>query len=98
MLPSQVRSMQTLGENLRLARLRRDLSAEQVAERAGIARTTLIRLEKGDGGACLANLLKVLFALGLEKDLLLVAKDDLMGRRLQDIGLLVKRRASKKEV
>ncbi len=96
LLPSQERMLQALGENLRLARLRRDLSAEQVAERAGIARTTLIRLEQGDGGASLATLLKVLFALGLDKDLLEVAKDDKMGRRLQDMGLLVKGRASKK--
>lgn len=96
LLPSQERLLVSLGENLRLARLRRDLSAEQVAERAGIARTTLVRLEQGDGGGSLANVLKVLFALGLEKDLLQVGKDDLMGRRLQDLGLLVKTRASKK--
>lgn len=79
-----------------MARLRRDLSAAQVAERAGVARTTLIRLENGDGGVSLACLLKVLFALGLDQDILAVAKDDQMGRRLQDLGLVVKARASKK--
>jgi transcriptional regulator with XRE-family HTH domain len=97
LLPRQQRLLSTLGENLRLARLRRDLSAVQVAERAGIARTTLIRMEQGDSGVSLASLLKVLFVLGLEKDLEKLAQDDLMGRRMQDLGLLTKERASRKE-
>lgn len=96
LLPSQVRLLHEVGENLRLARLRRDLSAAQVAERAGIARLTLTKLEQGDGGSSLANLLKVLFALSLENDLHAVAKDDPMGRRLQDLELGVQRRASRK--
>ena len=96
LLPSQVRLLHEVGENLRLARLRRDLSAAQVAERAGIARLTLTKLEQGDGGSSLANLLKVLFALSLENDLQAVAKDDPMGRRLQDLELGVQRRASRK--
>jgi hypothetical protein len=68
------------------------LPVEQLAQRAGIARTTLIRLEHGDGGAAISTLAKTLFALGLEQDLLLIAKDDLMGYRMQDAGLLVKKR------
>lgn len=95
LLPSQERILHELGENLRLARLRRDLSTVRLAERAGVARMTLIRLERGDSGASLGSLLKVLFVLGLEKDLLAVAKDDAMGRRLQDLHLNVKQRASK---
>lgn len=97
LLPSQERVLQGLGENVRMARLRRDLSSAQVSERAGVARATLARLEQGDGGVSLANLLKVLFALGLEADLLAVARDDAMGRRLQDLGLLERKRASKKD-
>jgi transcriptional regulator with XRE-family HTH domain len=98
LLPSQERILQGLGENIRMARLRRDLSSAQVSERAGVARATLVRLEQGDGGVSLANLLKVLFALGLETDLQTVARDDAMGRRLQDLGLLERKRASKKEL
>ena len=98
LLPSQERILQGLGENIRMARLRRDLSSAQVSERAGVARATLVRLEQGDGGVSLANLLKVLFALGLETDLQAVARDDAMGRRLQDLGLLERKRASKKEL
>jgi transcriptional regulator with XRE-family HTH domain len=96
LLPSQERLLKALGEQVKLARLRRDLSAQQVAERAGISRSTLSRLETGDSGVELATLVKALFVLRLEKDILLVAKDDLMGYRLQDAGLLVKKRASKK--
>ncbi len=88
--------LDTLGEQIRLARLRRDLSSEQIAERAGIARVTLIKIEKGDEGVAMGYYFRVLAALGLEKDLLLVAKDDELGRRLQDAKLTVRERASKK--
>ena len=48
LLPSYSRMLESMGEQIKLARLRRDLSSEQVAERAGIARGTLIKVEKGD--------------------------------------------------
>ena len=88
--------MQTLGENIHLARLRRDLTSEQVAERAGISRNTLIKIERGDEGVAIGMYLRVLIALGLQDDLLLIARDDVLGRKLQDIGLTTPRRASKK--
>lgn len=85
-----------IGENIRLARLRRDLSAEQVAERAGIGRATLTRLEGGSEGVSINIYIKVLSVLGLEGDLAKIAQDDIMGRRLQDLKLQTKQRASKK--
>jgi transcriptional regulator with XRE-family HTH domain len=87
---------QTLGENIRLARLRRDLSSEQVSERAGISRNTLIKIERGDEGVAIGMYFRVLIVLGLQDDLLLIARDDVLGRKLQDIGLTTPRRASKK--
>ena len=96
LLPKQVRMMQTLGENIHLARLRRDLSSEQVAERAGISRNTLIKIERGDEGVAIGMYFRVLIVLGLQDDLLLIARDDVLGRKLQDIGLTTPRRASKK--
>jgi transcriptional regulator with XRE-family HTH domain len=96
LLPNQQRVLTTLGENIKYARLRRDLSSEQVAERAGISRNTLIKIEKGDEGVAIGYFFRVLAVLGLDKDLLLVAKDDELGRRLQDAKLIVKDRASKK--
>lgn len=88
--------MRELGENFRLARLRRDLSAEQVAERAGISRNTLIKIERGDEGVAIGMYFRVLIVLRLEDDLTNVAKDDVLGRKLQDAGLLTNQRASKR--
>lgn len=96
LLPSQQRLLQTLGEQIRYARLRRDLSTVQIAERTGISRTTLVKVEKGDESVALGQYFRVLIALGLAKDITLVAKDDELGRKLQDAKLEVKKRASKK--
>jgi transcriptional regulator with XRE-family HTH domain len=96
LLPSYSRMLGSMGEQIKLARLRRDLSSEQVAERAGIARGTLIKVEKGDEGVSMGVYFRVLIALGLGQDILLLAKDDELGRKLQDAKLVVKERASKK--
>lgn len=96
LLPSYSRMLESVGEQIKLARLRRDLSSEQVAERAGIARGTLIKVEKGDEGVSMGVYFRVLIALGLGQDILLLAKDDELGRKLQDAKLVVKERASKK--
>ena len=96
LLPSNKRILQEFGENIKLARLRRKLSAEQVAERANISRPTLLSIEKGSPGVAISSYVQVLFVLGLEKDLLKVAEDDKLGRTLQDAGLIVKGRAPKK--
>jgi transcriptional regulator with XRE-family HTH domain len=77
-----------LGENIKLARKRRRLSLLQVAERAGIARSTLGLIEKGAPGVSMSAYLQVLFVLGLEKDLLNVGNNDPLGRKMQDAGLL----------
>lgn len=97
MMPSLKKILEELGENIKLARLRRKLSAEQVAERANISRPTLLSIEKGVPGVAMGAYARVLFVLGLEKDLLKLAVDDVLGRKLQDAELVVKDRASKKE-
>ncbi len=96
LLPKHERLLNELGENIRLARLRRDLSSEQIAERAGIARNTLIKIERGDKGVAMGMYLRVLVALGLQDDLLLVAKNDILGRKLQDAKLTTPQRATKR--
>lgn len=95
-LPQAKKILEIFGENIKLARLRRKISTEQAAERAGISRSTLVKIEKGDDGVSMGSYFQVLFILRLEKDFLLVAKDDLLGRKIQDAGLVTKRRAPKR--
>ncbi len=94
-LPSLRRRMEKMGEQIALARLRRNLSVNLVAERAGISRTTLWAIEKGSPNVAFGSYAKVLLALNLADDLLLVAKDDIVGRRMQDLNLHIRRRATK---
>ena len=96
LIPKLERMLATAGEQLKLARLRRKLSSKQVAERAGISRSTLVRLEKGDAGISIGHVINVLNVLGLEKDVLLLAKDDELGRKLQDADISIKNRSPKK--
>ena len=96
LMPSLVKILKESGENIKLARLRRKLSSEQVAERANITRPTLLSIEKGSPGVAMGAYARVLFVLGLEKDLLKLATDDELGRKLQDAELIVKERAPKK--
>ena len=80
-----------MGEQIKLARLRRNLSAELIAERAGISRATLWEIEKGASTVSIGAYAAVLHAIGgMDKDLLLIAKDDEVGRALQDIKLLTR--------
>lgn len=89
--------MQIVGEQIKLARLRRNLSVAQIAERATCSPLTISRIEKGSPTVSIGIYLRVLYALQLEDDILLIAKDDELGRRLQDLSLINRRRASKKE-
>lgn len=94
--PKSEEILSELGENIRLARLRRKLTAAQVAERAGMSRKSLARIEQGHPGAGIGHYLNVLNVFGLERDLLLLAKDDVLGRKLQDADIVTKTRAPKK--
>lgn len=91
LLPKNARILQTLGENIKLARLRRKLSTELVAERAGIGRMTLYKIELGSPSVGMGNYVQVLFVLGLHNDLAKVAADDALGRKLQDEDLVVRK-------
>lgn len=96
-LPAAKNVLLTLGENLKNARLRRRMSAEQVALRADISRSTLWMIEKGSTAVAMGAYLQVLVVLGLEQDLLSVAADDALGRKLQELDLTVRKRAPKKQ-
>ena len=91
------RKMQVVGEQIKLARLRRNMSVAQVAERATCSPLTVSRIEKGAPTVAIGIYLRVLYALQLDDDILSLAKDDELGRVLQDMNLPQRERASKKE-
>jgi transcriptional regulator with XRE-family HTH domain len=86
--PLEQRLLSEFGERIRLARLRRKLSATAVAQRAGLSRTTLYNAECGDARLTMGSYLRILAALGLEDDIGALAADDKVGRKLQDLGLV----------
>ncbi len=85
--PQEQRLLSNLGERFKLARLRRKLSSATVAQRAGISRSSVYKVEAGDPGATMGTYLRVLAVLGLEGDVDALAADDKVGRKLQDLAL-----------
>ena len=88
-------NLRIVGEQIRLARLRRDLSIAQIAERASCSELTVMRVEKGASTVAIGIYMRILFALGLDESILYIAKDDEMGRTLQDLDLKNRQRASR---
>src|ERR1700744_2414535 len=91
LLPKLQSILERMGENIKLARLRRTLSTQQVVERAGITRTTLWNIEKGSPHVAMGLYCQVLFVLGMADDLLKLAAEDELGHRLQDAELVTKK-------
>ena len=63
-----------------------------MAERTGTIRKTIYNIEQGSPSVSIGSYLQVLFVVGLEKDLLKVAGEDILGRKLQDAEILTKKR------
>jgi transcriptional regulator with XRE-family HTH domain len=97
LLPRVARLLGGFGQNLKLARLRRKYSAESVAQRAGITRRTLSKVEQGDAGVALGVYARVMQVLRLDGELSHLAVDDVLGRKLQDAGISTKRRAPRRK-
>ncbi len=95
-MPSTQKVLEEMGDNIRLARLRRKLGVELVAERAGISRSTVWAVEKGSPSVSMGAYAGVLMALGMRDDLLKIASDDILGHTLQDLNITPKKRAPKK--
>ena len=93
-MPETQRTLEIMGEQIKMARLRRNLATELVAERAGISRATLWAVEKGTPTVSIGTYAAVLHALGgMDKDFELIAKDDVFGRKLQDLNIQTRGRA-----
>lgn len=87
LFPQHLKILAQVGEQIKLARKRRKLTTIQVAERAGIDRTTLYHIEKGKPSVAMGAYFHVLRVLNLHEDFLKLAADDLLGRKLQDLEL-----------
>lgn len=96
LVPRVRRLLTGLGNQLKLARLRRRYSTEVVAQRAGITRPTLSKIEQGDPSVSLGAYVRVMQALRLEGDIAKLAADDVLGRKLQDAEITPKLRAPKR--
>ena len=88
LFPKHQLLLEQMGENIKLARKRRKLTAIQIAERADIARTTLYQIEKGNSSVAIGAYFNVLRVLGLQDDFFFFVSDDELGRKLQDLDLL----------
>ncbi len=86
-----------MGERLKDARLRRRFSMETVCVRADISRPTLYKIEHGDPSVAIGLYVHVLRVLGILDDLSLIAKEDVLGRRLQDESLPHRKRAPRRK-
>jgi transcriptional regulator with XRE-family HTH domain len=85
--PPVEKQIRALAARLKLARMRRGISTSLFAERLGVSRDTLNRLEKGDGNIAISTTMRALRILGLDADMDAVARDDELGRKLQDLNL-----------
>ena len=95
LLPVTQRILEEMGQQIKLARLRRQLSVDLVAERAGVSRASVWAVENGSPSVAMGIYANVLLAIGRDKDLLLIARDDELGRKLQDLALPTRKRAPK---
>ena len=97
-MPVTQRVLETMGAQIKLARLRRNLGVELLAERVGISRATLWAVEKGAPSVSIGTYAAVLHALGgMDEDFAMIAQNDEFGRRLQDMNMSTRKRAKKGE-
>lgn len=96
--PSAAKEMEDLGQRLKDARLRRRFSMETVCSRADISRPTLYKVENGEPSVAIGIYIQVLRVLGLVESLSFIAKEDVLGRRLQDESLPQRKRAPRKKM
>ena len=94
--PMAKRQLSKLGDNVKMARLRRNLSLRAVAQRAGISLNTVVAIESGKPGVSIGAIANVLHCLSLAEDISKIALDDELGRKLQDLELGPKNRGPNK--
>ena len=97
LMPDTKAILEQMGEQIKFARLRRDIPIELIAERANVSRATVWAIEKGSPSVSMGAYAAVLHAIhGMDKDLLLVAKDEQMEATLNELGCSMRSRAPKR--
>lgn len=86
--PKNQKVLSLLGENIKLACKRRGYSQSLIAERTGLSRLTVRKIQQGDSTVSIGHYVAVLSVLGMAEDFARVASDDELGRKLQDIKLM----------
>lgn len=87
------RALEALGNNIKTARLKRRISVKDFSDRVGVSESTVIRLEKGDGGVSIGTLAMACLVLG-EIDRI----SDLLDPGSDDTGLFLDRAALPKRI
>ena len=96
LMPKTEEILKMMGENIRIARLRRNLSMRLVCERASISRATLWQVEKGSPNVAIGIYAAVLHAFdGGDKELLKVMREDELGKTIQDLNLTTPKRGKR---
>src|SRR3954471_18296779 len=75
--------LERLGRTIRLARLRRNLSQEELAERMGVSRSSVVMLERGAPGVGIGILLKALTLFGYTDRLGEILANDPLGEEME---------------
>ncbi|MFK5914117.1 MAG: helix-turn-helix transcriptional regulator [Woeseiaceae bacterium] len=88
--PKNQKVLSLLGENIKLACKRRGYSQSLIAERTGLSRLTIRKIQQGDSTVSIGHYVAVLGVLSMVDELAKVASDDELGRKLQDISLMSK--------
>lgn len=88
--------LKEMGNNLKLARLRRNLAMSLIYERSRVSRARLWKIENGDPSVSIVNYISVAHAIGgFEKDFLKICSDDYLGKTLTDLGIIIKNRGKR---
>lgn len=96
LLPSTQQVLGKMGVNIKKARLRRNIKAEFLAEKAQISKSTLSAIEKGVPTVSIGAYASVLFSLGMDKDFEMIALDEEGKREYWEHNFQLRKRASKK--
>ena len=94
---STTKVLEKMGNRIRSARLRRNISIEELAQKATIGKSTLSLIEKGMPTVSIGAYAAVLAVLKLDEDFGLIAVDEVGKKQFWEQNLQRRERASKRK-